>query len=186
MIELGYMAKRITARPAWLDNAAVSSVYSVANCISPDFCDYVSFWNHNGFCFFNTPAGIGTTARESGADLTDLALLYYRAYPQQFDPKKGGWIDFHADPRIGTSVLPPPRKTLLGFDVVSYSQGYSHECSPVSCNNIAACIHVNEYCLIDSLDDAIHHLENGEFQNSEPGPYRVIAVNLVSVPFDEQ
>lgn len=68
------------------------------------------------------------------------------------------------------------RKQLLGFDVVSFDAQTTPECSPLSCNNLAESIDVNEHCLLPSFESAKQLLESGTFDNSEPGPFRVFAV----------
>jgi hypothetical protein len=49
------MAKRVTIRPEWIQSEQVVDVYSVSNCVSNDFADYISYWKHNGFWFFDSP-----------------------------------------------------------------------------------------------------------------------------------
>ena len=60
---------------------------------------------------------------------------------------------------------------------MTYSSQTTPECSPLSCNSIAKEVAANEHCLLDSLDDAINLLETGVFDNSEPGPFRIISVS---------
>lgn len=182
MIDLGYMAKRIALRPDWLNALCVRDVYAVCNCVSSDFCDYINFWKHNDYWFFDTPALIRSISIENGIDLSGTALLFYRGYPQQFDAKADSWIDFAAESAFSPNVAPPSDELFLGFDVVTYSMQSSPECSPLSCNSLATELQVNEHCLIRSLDYAIECLENGAFANSEPGPYRIIAVNSIPWP----
>jgi hypothetical protein len=78
--------------------------------------------------------------------------------------------------RYTTLVLAPTFRQLEGYDVATFSQGNCPECSPLSCNHLATESAVNTHCLIASLDDAKTHLEDGQFNDSEPGPYRIIAV----------
>ncbi len=177
MIELGYMAKLIENCPQWLGVSHVRDIYSVANCVSHDFCDYIGSWEHNGFGFFNSPSEIRSVAAEQKIELADAALVYYRGYDRQFDAAEGGWRSY-AGEKPG-SVMPPSAAQLLGHDIVTYSMQNAPECSPLSCNGLAKEVPVNEYCLIDSLDDAIDQLERGVFNHSEPGPFRIIAVHAV-------
>ena len=179
MIELGYMAKRIIGSPDWLDAPHVRDVYAVANCVSNDFCGYIDFWKHNGFWFFDSPALIRDIANENEIALTDTALVYYRGHQTQFDADLSQWTDYDADADIQTMVSPPTSERFLGYDIVTYSMQNSPECSPLSCNNLAKDVCANQHCLIDSLDYAIQQLESGVFNNSESGPYRIIAVNVV-------
>ena len=179
MIELGYMAKRIMARPDWLKAPAVVDIYAVSDCMSDDFCDYISSWKHNGFWFFDSPAVLESVAEEKGVDLAGTVLFYYRSHPQQFDAERGVWEDYGPDPDIQTAVTPPTEAELLGYDVVTYHYQRGPECSPLSCNGIASEIPVNQHCLLDSLDDAVERLDSGIFNDAEPGPLRIIAVHKV-------
>jgi hypothetical protein len=185
MIELGYMAKHIILRPEWLDVPKVRDIYAVSNCNSHDFSDYINYWKHNGFWFFDSPMLIREIATENDIDLSDTSLLYYRGHAQQFDADRDAWTNYPADADIAdiaASVVPPSNESLLGYDIVTYSMQNSHECSPLSCNHMATDVRVNEHCLIESLDYAIDRLQNGIFNDSEPGPYRIIAVNAVKWP----
>ena len=56
----------------------------------------------------------------------------------------------------------------------------SPECSPLSCNSLAAEVETNTRCLLQSFEQARALLENGTFNDSEPGPYRIFAVYSVS------
>lgn len=179
VIELGYMAKRIVERPDWLDETSVGDVYAVSDCISPDFADYVQFWAHNGFWFFDEPSIITRLCAEHDVSLDGLTFVYYQAHPQQFDTNGHTWHGFGPDPDSKTDVSPPTMPHLLGYDIVCYSMQSAPECSPLSCNHVAADVQVNSHCLIDTLDYAIECLETGTFDNAEPGPMRIIAVNTL-------
>ena len=72
--------------------------------------------------------------------------------------------------------MEPKNSKLEGFDVVSYSVNSSPECSPLSCNSLAESIPTNGHCLINSFEDAKCLIENGRFVNSEPPPWRIVAV----------
>lgn len=176
MIELGYMAKRIVKRPAWLDVPSVCDVYAVSDCISPNFADYINFWSHNGFWFFDKPSHITRLCLQHGIPLDDLKFVYYEGHPQQFNTNEHTWRGFGPASDFKANVSPPTNPRLLGYDIVSYSQQNSPECSPLSCNHVATDVRVNSHCLIDTLDYAVECLEAGIFDNAEPGPMRIIAV----------
>jgi hypothetical protein len=67
MIPVGYMAKHIVERPEWLEAAGV--VDTVSGCSSPDWADFINYWKHNGYWFFNTPEAIRSLAKEHSIDL---------------------------------------------------------------------------------------------------------------------
>jgi hypothetical protein len=176
MIAAGYMAKKVSPKPDWLKASGVADLYSVSYCISKAFCDYIKHWKHNGYWLYNSPQLVEEVARAESIDLSDHQLFYYEVYEQQFDEERGQWQSFHAEKDFKTDVEAPPRKQLLGFDVVSFNVQTSPECSPLSCNNLAETIGVNEHCLLESFEHAKELLETGAFNNSEPGPFRVFAV----------
>jgi hypothetical protein len=110
MIPLGYMAKRAEARPDWLKAGRVGDIYSVSNCISEAFADYVEFWKHNGFWFFDSPDTIRSVAEKNSVSLDGTQLFYYEAYELEFDGEN--WRSFKPEASIPTAVAPPSHKHL--------------------------------------------------------------------------
>ena len=180
MTPAGYMAKRVVARPEWLAAERVSSIYSVSGCISENFTDYVGFWKHNGYWLFDSPEIIIDIAELSNIDLADTTLFFYEVHERQFDA--GEWTSFEPDPSLGTDVTIPEAKVLEGYDVVTFSAQTSPECSPLSCNGLASEVETNARCLLRTFEQAQVLLENGTFNNSEPGPCRIFAVYSVAWP----
>ena len=180
MIPAGYMAKRVATRPDWIAAKHVSAIYSVSHCMSADFSDYVNYWKHNGYWLFDSPRIIQKLADEHTIDLIGAKLFYYEAYDREFD--QGRWEAFQPEPSFKTEVIVPTQKTLEGYDVVTFSVRTSAECSPLSCNGLADEIETNQHCLLASLERAQQLLEDGKFKNSEPGPYRILAVYSVEWP----
>lgn len=175
------MAKRVTARPAWLV-ADVTDIYSVGSCMSPNFAEFIEYWKHNGYWFFDSPVVIESLATEHSIDLGGTTLFYYEASGKQFTESRA-WERIAPDPAFPTSVVKPAGKRLEGFDVVTFYVGNMAECSPLSCNSLASEIRVNEHCLLASEQEAIELLASGRFEHSEPGPYRVFAVYTVDTPW---
>lgn len=182
MIELGYMAKRIAERPDWIDAPHVDRIFAVSGCVSKNFCDYIPYWKHNGYWFFDVPEVIRDLASSNNIDLSGTSLLYYRGHDQQYDEDSKTWIGYEPEGSFGLQVSSPVESEILGYDVVTYSLQNSPECSPLSCNNVAAEVRVNKNCLIAGLDYAIELVSHGVFDNSEPGPYRIIEVHSVEWP----
>ena len=176
MIPVGYMAKKIATRPDWLAAENVIDIYSVSHCISDNFADYFKFWKHNGYWFFDTPDTIGQLAHENGIDLSGMKFFYYEVHERQYDQDKKSWIDFQPEPSFLTNVRLPMKKSLEGYDVVSFWARTSAEHSPLSCNNLAEGIPVNPRCLLETFEDARSFLESGRFDGGEPGPFRIFAV----------
>lgn len=178
MIPAGYIAKKVSPRPGWLPVESVLDIYSVSECESEAFCDYTKHWRHNGYWLFNSPSDLRDVAQIEGIDLRGYALFYYEVYEQQFDERTNTWKPFKPLAGLDTAVQPPQRKTLQGYDLVSFSAQSSHECSPLSCNGLAKSIPVNSHCLLTSLEEAISLLQQGKVVKCEPGPFRIYSVYL--------
>lgn len=179
MIPIGYMYKQVDSKPEWLKTDQVEDIFSVSSYISDDFDDWINYWKHNGYWFFNSPAVIESIARDNAISLAGMQLFYYQAYEKQWNEKKGAWTDYQPDNYFETNVIEPVSATLVGYDVVSFSAQSNAECSPLSCNHLAEKMRANSHCLLSSLDEAKELLESGQFTNCEAGPYRIFAVYQV-------
>ena len=155
MVPAGYMAKRVVARPDWLPAERVSSIYSVSGCVSDNFTDYITFWKHNGYWLFDSSAVITDSARENNIDLAETMLFFYEVYELQFN--SGEWTPFEPEPSFGTNVSLPEAKVLEGYDVVTFYVQTSPECSPLSCNSLAAEVETDRCCLHRAATCRRHH-----------------------------
>jgi hypothetical protein len=180
MIPAGYMAKRVEAAPASFPLGRAGDIGSVSGCISRQFADYVPFWKHNGYWFFDSPEIIRNLAKEHSIELQGASLFYYECHEEEFDGTQ--WRRFAPESSMQVQVLSPRSRELWGFDVVAFSAGTLPECSPLSCNGLAKEIPTNRHCLLESFEEAERRLSSGAFNNSEPGPYRIFAV--YSVPWE--
>lgn len=176
MIPAGYMAKHVSKNPEWLKANQVVDIYSVSGCVSKDFADYIEYWKHNGYWFFDSPDVIRAIARENSLSLEGTSLFYYEAYESEYDD---GWKAFGPDSSLPTNVVMPVRKQLEGFDVVTFFANSAPECSPLSCNHMAEELPTNVHCLFASFQDAKMHVNSGAFKDCEPGPYRIFSVYSV-------
>jgi hypothetical protein len=172
------MYKHIMERPEWLHVVDVADVFSLSNCVSRNFTDYFSNSKHNGHYLFDSPSIIESLAGEHGVSLAGLRLLYFEAFEHEYDEEKRSWSAFSPDAAYVTNVQVPSNGVLRGFDVTCFD-GAAPGCSPLSCNYLARTIPTNEHCLLPSLEDARNALEQGQFKQGEPGPYRIIAVYTV-------
>jgi hypothetical protein len=179
MIQAGYMAKIVHSRPEWLEVESVVDIYSVSHCVSHDFADYIQYWKHNGYWFFDSPEVICQLAKTHSIELVGAKLFFYEVYELEFHSENSRWLPFKAESSFETNVIEPSAKQLEGFDVVNFSAGTSPECSPLSCNSLAIDVGTNKHCLLTSFDRARILLEQGKFTKSEPGPYRIFAVYSV-------
>jgi hypothetical protein len=90
MIPAGYMAKRVSLKPNWLEARQVVDVYSVSSCVSKDFTEYIKYWKHNGYWIFDSPEIIQSVARESAVDIEDTSLFIMRCMKRSSKEKAGG------------------------------------------------------------------------------------------------
>lgn len=184
MIPLGYVLKDVASPPPdWMNTPTLAAVHSLSGCVSRDFADYIPLWTHNGWWLYDTPDAVSAAAAELGVDRSQLSLFYYEAYHRQFNDKLGNWEPFEPESGDGfTQGVERPKSAILsGYDVVSYFAQTSPECSPLSCNGLAATMPVNRFCLFDSFSEAFSAVGEGSFKDTEPGPYRIIAVYQIRV-----
>lgn len=179
MIPVGYMAKRVVINPDWLKTDRVVDLYSVSNCFSQDFADYIKYWKHNGYWFFDSPAKIREVSEENNIDLNGMTMFYYECFELQASEDGSEWGEWSPEESFETNVVEPEQKTLEGFDVVSFSMGNSPECSYLSCNHMAEDLQVNKHCLLESFDETKNLIDQKVFDNCEPGPCRIFAVFTV-------
>ncbi|MFN8061307.1 MAG: hypothetical protein U0Q12_19255 [Vicinamibacterales bacterium] len=182
MVPAGYMAKHVIERPDGLRADNVSAIHSVSSCMSPNFADHINYWKHNGYWLFDSPEVIVRIGRENGIDLAGTTLFYYEVHELQFDGAE--WTRFEPEASFGTNVRVPDSKEIEGYDVVSFFARSAPECSPLSCNGLAADIETNSRCLLTSFEQARGLLQDGAFRDAEPGPYRIFAVYSVEWPED--
>lgn len=180
MTPAGYMAKRVQKRPDWPEAPHVAEIYSVSGCLSENFADYISYWRHNGYWFFDSPEIIRTVAEKNAIQLEGTPLFYYEAYEMEFDG--AAWHPYSPEPSFPTNVVSPAKKRLEGFDVVTFYVRTNPECSPLSCNSMASELHTNAHCLFDSFEEAETSLNDGKLKDAEPGPYRIFSVYSVDWP----
>ena len=179
MIPVGYMLKRVAERPDWLKVDAVDDIYAVSRCFSKPFADYIQYWRHNGYWFFNSPGDVAEICRTHSIDPAANVLFYYEVFEKQFDETARAWLSFKPEPSFATHVETSANTHLAGYDVTTFSVGTAPECSPLSCNHMAEELPVNRHCLFETFDEAVQAVESGKFDHCEPGPFRIFAVYTV-------
>jgi hypothetical protein len=180
MVPVGYMAKRVRKKPDWLQAPSVMDIYSVSSCNCENFADYIPYWKHNGYWFFDSPEAIKRVAVENLIPLEGTSLFYYEAHEMEFDGER--WGPWSGESSFPTNVIMPPKKQLEGFDVVNFTARTSPECSGLSCSSLATDLRTNAHCLFASFGEAETSVSNGAFNESEPGPYRIFSVYSVDWP----
>ncbi|MBI5863548.1 MAG: hypothetical protein HZB38_03360 [Planctomycetes bacterium] len=106
-------------------------------------------------------------------------MFYFEVHERQFDERTMSWSSLAPEGAFQTNVETPRVARLEGFDVVTFFAQASPECSPLSCNALAEKLPVNAHCLFDSFKEAKAALDAGEFNHSEPGPFRIFSVHSV-------
>jgi hypothetical protein len=182
MIPAGYMYKNVANRPDWIKAESVQDVYSLSGCCISFYFDddYISHWKHNGYWLFDTPAVMRAIAAENQLDLGGAKLFYYEVFELEYCEEKKAWEPFEPEKSFHTAVERPQDAHLEGYDVVTFFVRTSPETSPLSCCALAEKISVNRHCLFDTFEQAKQALEAGEFDDSEPGPFRIFAVYSVA------
>jgi hypothetical protein len=173
MILAGYFAKRVMPRPDHFDAPGVREICSVSECMSPGPGDWIAAWRHNGLGWFNRVADALSVIPDEQRH--EFRVLAYRVHPEVF--RGGSRIELSLPADVQPEPLPPGFRT-IGFDSASKSsaEGLSFECSPLSCNSVAAELTVNEHCLFPSLAAAIAGAERFAAEQPEPGDYYVVEV----------
>lgn len=118
-------------------------------------------------------------ANQNGISLNGLLLFFYRAYELQWD--ESGWTPYPPERKFQTNIVQPSDMINEGFDVVTFTSQTGAECSPLSCNQMAEKLAVNEHCLLSSFLNAKQLVEVGTFEKCEPGPYRIFEVNRIQL-----
>jgi hypothetical protein len=112
-----------------------------------------------------------------------LKLFYYEAHEHEYDAEQDAWTPLEPEPSLITDVVPPPYKTLEGFDITTrFLRGLFPECSPLACNGYAESIATNAHCLLRTVEEAFQVLQSGPHDAQffgEPGPYQIVAVYSV-------
>ncbi|MEQ2005473.1 MAG: hypothetical protein ABMA26_01645 [Limisphaerales bacterium] len=142
--------------------------------------DWINEWRHNEIWLYDSPElALSVVPAETR---TACDLYGYRLYPVRF--AKGIRKPF-TFPDVKPAALNGSFER-LGFDLFSRTfESVSEcapffECSPLSCNNLAAELSTNRYCLLDTAKEAfalVLTLEvPGQPIRGEPGPYHIVEV----------
>ncbi|HKR62927.1 MAG TPA: hypothetical protein VJZ00_04280 [Thermoanaerobaculia bacterium] len=173
---LGYMAKRITPRPAGFP-APVDEICSVSGCIAQEPEGWIDEWKHNDFFLYDSAQLAESVVPKRHRDR--FRVYAYRAAPIYYDPDGGRHLfelpEIHPEPI-------PSSFEFLGYDVVSRGESVTFECSPLSCSTLATEIHVNQRCLLDSYVEALEVAKRCAEEQPEPGNYFIVEVWASTAP----
>ena len=169
-ILIGYTAKQPMPRPERFRPESVREIASVSECIAHRPNGWIDEWQHNDWFVYDTPELARTIAVKLGA--ASWPIHAWRMLPMRFEETGEVPIEISAD-----AAPIPPSFERLGWDVVSRSVSPMFECSPLSCNEMATRIAVNEMCLLSSLEEAVAVARRfAHDQLVEPGDYFVLEV----------
>jgi len=173
------MYKKVSKRPEWLKTEQVHDIYSVSACVSEDFTDWVNYWKHNGYWFFDCPEIMEELAQDNDISLSGMELFFYKVFEEEWDDENEVWVKFDPENSFETNVISPKHSKIVGYDIVNFSVHASAECSLLSCNHMAQVLEVNSHCLFNTIDKAKGLVEANTFKNCEPGPYRIFEVHKI-------
>jgi len=105
------MLKEVVVRPEWIAAKSVKDIYSVSNCVSGNFADYIKFWRHNGFWFFNSPQQIIDLVAEEHIQHSAMTWFYYEFFESEFHEDTRQWSAFSPEPSFLTKVVSPQERT---------------------------------------------------------------------------
>jgi hypothetical protein len=173
MVDAGFFAKRIAPKPEFLRAPGVREICSVSQCISSGPEKWIDLWLHNDLGWFNRIADAVCVI--PALENSQYRVFAYRLYPEVFT--KSGRVPFVNPGNVQPEPIPGGFRR-LGFDSASKSMAsvLGLECSPLSCNGMAAELAVNEFCLFAELSDAIAGAERFAAEQPEPGDYYVVEV----------
>lgn len=172
MIDAGYFVKRIQPRPEVIRAPRVREICSVSNCISDGAEGWLETGCHNALGWFND-------VEDALSVVPSDTHKHYRLFAYRVSPRlhRGGTrLDFSLPPDIHANAI-PTTFVVRGYDAVSRSTDFGClECSPLSCNYLAAEMDVNEFCLFSSLNAALAGADTFSIEQPEPGDYCVVQV----------
>ncbi len=173
MIDAGYFAKRVMARPEFVKAKNVAEICSASLCMSDGPDGWVEEWRHNWFGWFNSVEDAWSVVPE--AERPGYRLFAYRIGPKRY--RNGEMLDLVIPPDVHPTSIPSTFVS-LGFDAVSKSREdvLGFECSPLSCNGMADELPVNSRCLFESEDAASASAAGFSRGDVEPGDYYVVEV----------
>jgi hypothetical protein len=173
MIDAGYFPKVVALPPASLNVPGVHEICSVSTCISSGPDNWFNQWRHNEFGWFNSVENAWSVVPDS--ERARHRMFAYRIALTRF--RKGEPLEV-AVPADAHPAPIPATFDSLGYDAISKSHEsvLGFECSPLSCNAMAAEISVNAYCLLNMESSATDTAKAFSISEPEPGDYYVVEV----------
>jgi hypothetical protein len=182
LIDGGYAVLRIEPNPFRDKAPGVIEICSVSDCVSHRPDNWIQSWLHNDFGWFNTAHDAAHIIPAGEED--SYRLFAYRVHPELY--RRGNPVEIDLPENLDPEPVPANFRT-IGFDAVSRSETTTvgFDCSPLSCNDMAAEMPANLHCLFSSLDDAIAAAKRFSVEQPEPGDYFVVEVLEGRLTYDE-
>lgn len=183
---IGYFAKRIVPKPAWIDTPGVIEISSVSTCISKGPQDWIDRWTHNEMWLYASEA-LARAAIAPPERSGDFDIYAYVLLPVIFDAR-GNRMEYAALTAAERQALEAAARAAdpvpgdyerLGIDVAGQDLPFGisgFACSPLSCNALATEMKANIHCLIDTLEDATKAAALIAADQPEPSRYHLVEV----------
>ena len=165
---VGFFPKVSCPTPEGFNNDNIKEICSVSECVAKGPKDWIDKWEHNDLGFFDSEEKVLNVIENE----KDKYCIYaYELYPLKFARNKAENYSIPVSPYGNLSNF-----EFLGYDIVSKSSSDFFECSLLSCNGLYEIYPVNQYCLIDNLENAYKYCLEIEKEKGEPGPYYLFKV----------
>lgn len=167
-IFVGFFPKLPCPVPNGFGNDKIKEICSVSECIARGPEGWIEKWKHNDLGFFDREEIMIKLLEKEN---TQYFFYAYKLYPIQFiyNEAYNYSIQNNIEQKIDDYYF-------LGYDIVSRSVCDYFECSPLSCNGLHEIYPVNQFCLVDNLENAYKYCLEVEKQKAEPGPYYLFEV----------
>jgi hypothetical protein len=174
VIDAGYFPKTVKPRPEWLAAPSVAEICSVSECVSAGPPGWIQQWLHNSLGWFNHVADVARVV-PSTEERGQYRVFAYRLHPEFY--RDGSAMPVVIPSDVAPDPVPGTFQS-LGFDTASHSMSdvLGLECSPLSCNGIAADLAANAHCLFVTLAEALAAAKAFSIGGAEPGDYYVVEV----------
>lgn len=172
---IGYFPKKTMGKNEWFGSGPVEEVCSVSGCMSRAPENWINEWKHNAWGLYDSEDLAWEIVHD---DPTAYDMYAYKLFPFRFDGGAASTVsvDSTADARLADYDF-------LGYDPISREEAFTFEFghSPLSCNGGFEQYPVNQFCLLDDLEDALRIAaeiaEAAKNKGSwEPGPYYLCEV----------
>ncbi len=163
-------------RPERYDQHGIEIVCSPSECFADWPAGWMERWRHNRLFLYDDLPTLRAIVPDP--DRAEFLICAVASLPVQF----GGAEQSPTELATVAAERPPSSFVRLGFDVCCRSNDAAFECSPLSCNLMAAELPANRYGLFDRFEDAMAATSTFDAARCEPGPYAVLEIRAERDP----